>query len=210
MRKIDPSTGAQSDLAADLGNLPFLTTPLLTCSPDGRWLAYVGDKGAIPTTAERSSRVEIASSRWDGGPEQQLTDIGANINAYSWVRTGPPSSFRQPVRACYDVYKGGGARLNGRCARPTIRATKSTRSSHTADALRGLRASERKRGPDHTVVVVTADGTPVGEARPTMWTSSTTTTAQVRLSAGDAGPGHGDLPLPPQRLDQLLARAAPG
>ena len=161
VRKIDPSSGAQTDLAADLGNLPFLSTPLLTCSPDGRWLAYVGDKDAADDR-ERSSRVEIRIQPLDGGPERQLTHIGANINAYSWAPDGSSIVFSANRFGRYDIYKvavpGG----------ETVRLTDDTRYEvypvFTADGAHVVYVRLNEAWTDHTVVVMTADGTPVGEA----------------------------------------------
>ena len=161
VRKIDPSSGAQTDLAADLGNLPFLSTPLLTCSPDGRWLAYVGDKDASDDR-ERSSRVEIRIQPLDGGPERQLTHIGANINAYSWAPDGSSIVFSANRFGRYDIYKV--AVPSGE----TVRLTDDTRYEvypvFTADGAHVVYVRLNELWTDHTVVVMTADGAPVGEA----------------------------------------------
>ena len=79
IRLVDPADGAQRDLVTDMGSLPFLSSPLLSVSPNGRWVAYVGDNGTADGR-EQSSRVEIRLHPVGGGDSLQLTHINANMN----------------------------------------------------------------------------------------------------------------------------------
>ena len=104
IQRVNPDTGAVDTLVDDLGRLPFLASSLLTVSPDGKWLAYVGDMG-VDDGREQSSRVEIWLAPLDGGPKRQLTHIGANINAYRWSPDGASIALSANLYGRYDIYK---------------------------------------------------------------------------------------------------------
>lgn len=161
VRKVDPETGAHTDLAADLGNLPFLSTPLLTCSPDGRWLAYVGDKGA-PDDRERSSRVEIRLQPLDGGPEIQLTHIGANINAYTWAPDSRSIVFSANRFGRYDIFKV--AVPTGETVQLTDDPRYDVYPVFTPDGAHVVYVRLNETWTDHTVLVMTTDGDPICQA----------------------------------------------
>ena len=104
IQAIDVESGAAHTLAGNLGERPFLSSALISVSPDGRWLAYVGEKGGSDDR-ERSSRVELHLVPLSGGPEVQLTRLGANINAYSWSPDGREIVFSSNRYGRYDIFK---------------------------------------------------------------------------------------------------------
>ncbi len=103
IRRIIPKSGKAEVLVDELGKLPFLASALLSVSPDGKWISYVGDMG-VDDGREQSSRVEIWLVPLDGGPKRQLTRIGANINAYKWAQDGSAIVLSANLYGRYDIY----------------------------------------------------------------------------------------------------------
>jgi dipeptidyl aminopeptidase/acylaminoacyl peptidase len=102
--QVDPATGVVERVTAYLGGQPFLSTSLIDCSPDGRWISYTGDLGGSDGR-ERSSRVEIWLQSTASGTQQQLTSLGANISAYSWAPDGRSIVLSGNRNGRYDIYK---------------------------------------------------------------------------------------------------------
>ncbi len=155
VRVIDATTGEQRDLVTDMGTLPFLSSPLLTVSPDGRWIAYVGDSGTTDGR-EQSSRVEIILQPLDGGDARRLTRINANISAYSWSPDGQSIVFSANRYGRYDIYSVTVA--DGRMQRLTDDERYEVYPVFAADGDHIVYVRLNETWTDHEIVVMTADG----------------------------------------------------
>ena len=155
VRLVDPADGTQRDLVTDMGSLPFLSSPLLSVSPDGRWIAYVGDSGAADGR-EQSSRVEIRLHPVGGGDSLQLTHINANINAYSWAPDGNSIVLSADRYGRYDVYRVSVP--DGRTKRLTDDERYEVYPVYTADGAHIVYVRLNAAWTDHEIVVMTADG----------------------------------------------------
>ena len=102
--QVDPASGVVERLTTDLGRHPFLSTSLIDCSPDGRWISFTGDVGNHDGR-ERSSRVELWLQATADGARQQLTSLGANINAYRWAPDGQSIVLSGNRYGRYDIYQ---------------------------------------------------------------------------------------------------------
>lgn len=158
LQLVDPVGGEATPVAGKMGALPFLSTPQLTCSPDGRWIAYMGDEHP-PDDRERSSRVEIWLISLQSGEKRQLTHVGANINAYSWTPDSGSILFSANRHGRYDIYAvsvpdGETARLT-RDSRYEVYPVALPDGEHIAY----VRLDER--WTDHEIVLATRSGEPV-------------------------------------------------
>ncbi len=150
IRLVDPADGTQRDLVTDMGSLPFLSSPLLSVSPDGRWIAYVGDSGAADGR-EQSSRVEIRLHPVGGGDSLQLTHINANINAYSWAPDGNSIVFSANRYGRYDIYRVSVP--DGRTKRLTDDERYEVYPVYTADGAHIVYVRLNAAWTDHEIVV---------------------------------------------------------
>ncbi|MGB7623239.1 MAG: hypothetical protein WBN92_12880 [Terriglobia bacterium] len=61
-------------------------------SPDGRWLAFLSDRGEIFPQAKKEDAEPPKPQLWimptDGGEGQQVTDLKGGVVAYSWSKDG--------------------------------------------------------------------------------------------------------------------------
>jgi len=162
IQRVDAATGAATVLLDDLGGLPFLSNALLSCSPDGRWVAYTGDQGA-PDERERSSRVEIYLKALDGEGQdaaQPLTHIHANLNAYSWAPDGSSVVFSANRYGRYDIYRVSVP--DGETVRLTDDARYEVYPVFAADGEQVLYVRLNETWTDHEIVAISAqDGEPV-------------------------------------------------
>ena len=155
LRVVDAAGCVQRDLVTEMGSLPFLSSPLVTVSPDGRWIAYVGDSGATDGR-EQSSRVEIILHPFDGGDARQLTHSNANINAYSWSPDGRTIVFSANRYGRYDIYRVSVA--DGRTQRLTDDERYEVYPVFTSDGANIVYVRLNTTWTDHEIVVMTVDG----------------------------------------------------
>lgn len=155
IRVVDRADGAQRDLVTEMGSLPFLSSPLVSVSPDSRWIAYVGDSGAVDGR-EQSSRVEIRLQALDGGEAHQLTHINANINAYSWAADGSSIVFSANRYGRYDIYRVSVP--DGHTVRLTDDERYEVYPVFTADGAHIVYVRLNTTWTDHEIVVMSADG----------------------------------------------------
>ncbi len=155
LRVVNAADGAQRDLVTDMGSLPFLSSPLVTVSPDGRWIAFVGDSGAADGR-EQSSRVEIILQPLDGGDSRRLTHINANINAYSWSPDGQSIVFSANRYGRYDIYRVSVA--DGHTQRLTDDERYEVYPVFTADGAHIVYVRLNETWTDHEIAVMTVDG----------------------------------------------------
>ena len=152
---VDPTTGGQRELVSDMGSLPFLSSPLLTVSPDGRWIAYVGNGGATDGR-EQSSRVEILLQPLDGGEARTLTRVNANINAYSWAPDGLSIVFSANRYGRYDIFRVSVP--DGRMQRLTDDVRYEVYPVVTGDESHIAYVRLNETWTNHEIVVMTIDG----------------------------------------------------
>ena len=161
LRMVDPATGAQRDLVTEMGSLPFLSSPLVTVSPDGRWVAFVGDSGATDGR-EQSSRVEIIISPLNGGESRPLTQIQANVNAYSWSPDSSTIVFSANRFGRYDIFSVSVP--DGDMVRLTDDPRYEVYPTFFADGERIAYVRLNGTWTDHEIVILTADGKPISIA----------------------------------------------
>lgn len=157
--RADPKTGMTERLTVDLGSVPFIQgTSLIGCSPDGRWISYIGDQ-SDDDGRERSSRVEIWLQPVDGGAEKQLTSLGAHINAYSWSSDGRSIVLSSNRYGRYDIYKVEVP--SGEAVRLTDDTLYEVYPVFTPSGEHILYVRLDDAWVDHEVIMMTAEGTPV-------------------------------------------------
>ncbi|NJN81406.1 MAG: hypothetical protein HC802_03410 [Caldilineaceae bacterium] len=155
IRRVDLASGEVTTVATDLGGLPFLSASLFSVSPDGRWLAYLADRGTADGR-DRSSRVEIWLQSLTGAPATQLTHLDANINAYQWAPDSSGVVLSANRFGQYDIFK---------VAVPSGKATRLTKDpryevyptfSLDGEKIYFVRLDER--WVDHEIVEMSASG----------------------------------------------------
>jgi dipeptidyl aminopeptidase/acylaminoacyl peptidase len=159
--RADPQTGMIERLTVELGTVPFIQgESVIALSPDGRWISYVGDRSENDGR-ERSSRAEIWLQPADGGPEKQLTSLGAHINAYSWSPDSRSIVLSGTRYGRYDIYKVDVPR--GEAVRLTDDTLYEVYPVFTPSGEHILYVRLNDTWTDHTVVLMTADGEKVRE-----------------------------------------------
>ena len=153
--QVDPMTGLVECLTVDLGQQPFLSTALIDCSPDGRWISYTGDTNQ-DDGRERSSRVEIWLQSRESGIQKQLTSLGANINAYRWAPDSQAIVFSSNRHGRYDIYKVEVS--SGQTTRLTDDPRYEVFPTFTPSGEHILYVRLDERWADHEIILMTAQG----------------------------------------------------
>ena len=83
---------------------PFLSLPMLTCSSNGDWLAYLNNSNNVKDR-KFSNRNEIWLQPTSGGKAIQLTRTNSNINAYTWSKDNETIVFSANLYGFYDIFK---------------------------------------------------------------------------------------------------------
>jgi dipeptidyl aminopeptidase/acylaminoacyl peptidase len=127
--------------------LPFLASPQQSYSPDGRYIAHLGEVGGA---------TELWLHRRADGQQRPLTRLGNNISSYTWAPDGQSILAASNRRGTYDIY---------RVAVPSGEATRLTHDSRyevspvsTPDGNRVLFVRLDERWADHEVVSIAPDG----------------------------------------------------
>lgn len=161
IHRVDVQTGEMQELAGSMGSLPFLSTSLMSCSSDGRWIAYTSDRG-IEDNRERSSRVEIWLQPTDGSAEMQLTRINANINAFAWSPTNDAIVFSANRYGRYDIFMVNVP--DGETVRLTADPRYEVYPTFSPDGEEIYYVRLNERWDDHTILAMAAKGKDVGKA----------------------------------------------
>jgi dipeptidyl aminopeptidase/acylaminoacyl peptidase len=157
--RADLETGLIERLTVSLGSVPFIQrSSLIDCSPDGRWISYVGDRDNY-TDREYSSRVELWLQPMDGGPPVQLTSLGGQINAYSWSPDSRAIVFSGTRYGRYDIYKVSVP--SGDVERLTDDVLYQVYPVFTPSGEHILYVQMNESWTDHEIRTMTAEGEPV-------------------------------------------------
>ena len=150
-----PKTGRIERLTTDLGLQPFLSSSLIDCSPDGRWLSFTGDSG-YSDDRERSSRVELWLQELDSGERRQLTALGANISAYSWAPDSKSIVLSSNRYGRYDIFK---VELStGHITQLTDDSRYNVYPVFTPEGTQIVYVQLDERWADHDIIMMTASG----------------------------------------------------
>ena len=101
---VNVNNGEISKISDYKGGLPFLSLPMLTCSSNGDWLAYLKKSNNVKDR-KFSNRNEIWLQPTSGGKAIQLTRTNSNINAYTWSKDNETIVFSANLYGFYDIYK---------------------------------------------------------------------------------------------------------
>ena len=134
---IDAGGGFPMRLTAAFSGMGFMAARLVRISPDRRWIAYLTETNGTP---------EVWLWPTDGGPAQQLTRLGANINALSWSPDSQVIALSGNRHGFYDIYL---ADVDGATTRLTHHALNEVFPSFTPDGREILFVRLDERWADH-------------------------------------------------------------
>ena len=87
--------------------LAFLSSSMMKCSPDGKWLSYLNNEKKN-VDRKSSNRNEIWLQPTSSGKKPiQLTKTNSNINAYNWSKDNENIVFSTNLFGSYDIFRVG-------------------------------------------------------------------------------------------------------
>ena len=85
--------------------LAFLSSSMMTSSPDGQWLSYLNNEKKF-VDRKSSNRNEIWLQPTSSGKEPiQLTKTNSNINSYNWSKDNENIVFSTNLFGSYDIFR---------------------------------------------------------------------------------------------------------
>ena len=144
---VDANGGFPARLTVGMGGVRFLGTRIPRVSPDGRWLAYL---------SERTGAAEIWLWPTDGGPVQQLTRLGNNINSVSWAPDSQSVVLDCNRYGAFDIYRVSVP--DGKTTRLTHSTLYEVYPVFTPDGQNIVYVRLDEHWVDHEVVMIPATG----------------------------------------------------